>query len=58
MKVQTWEYFLLTMPGTRLAEHESRLNALGSQGWELMSVTPTQLDFTFCLKRPKFTIEL
>jgi hypothetical protein len=52
---QAWEYTMLSQrEGTGyLQEMESRINALGQEGWELVAVTRHDVYVTLFFKRPK-----
>lgn len=49
--MQTWEYVTVTVSDPN--ELAGRLNALGRQGWELVSVSALQFNYVLAfLKRP------
>jgi hypothetical protein len=52
---QGWEYTILSQrEGTGyLQEMETRINALGQEGWELVAVTRHDVYVTLFFKRPR-----
>jgi hypothetical protein len=52
---QTWEYRVIGLGGS-VSTQQAQLNALGADGWELVSVAntpPPGLGFWLYLKRPR-----
>ena len=48
-----WEYHCTTDAGDDLNRHPPKtLNALGAEGWELVSAAYVPQDAVFCFKRP------
>jgi hypothetical protein len=49
-----WEYIIEIIPGDK-EQGEARLNELGADGWEVVSVWPFHTGFGMLLKKPKAT---
>jgi hypothetical protein len=60
--MQKWEYYSFSAQSLRnitridnkgMVSIEEKLADVGTQGWELVSITPTSNDFVLYFKRPK-----